>query len=90
MQLNEIIKILESNGSFKAKHSGRTLGDHLLNTMMLLYNKKATHEVCLASAFHSIYGTNSFKNNIIDYSHREYYINILGKYVENLVSVFYY
>lgn len=88
MQLNEIIQILEHIGAFKVNHSGRSLGDHLLNTMELLYHKNASEEVCIAAALHSVYGTNAFKNNVIDYSHREKYQKVLGEYVENLIYLF--
>lgn len=88
MQLNEIIQILEQIGAFKVNHSGRTLGDHLLNTMEMLYRKNASEDVCIAGALHSVYGTNVFKNNVIDYSAREQYKSILGESVENLIYLF--
>ena len=88
MQLNDIILILEKIGDFSVNHSGRTLGDHLLNTMEMLYRKNAEEDVCVAGALHSVYGTNAFKNNVIDYSAREKYKSILGESIENLVYLF--
>jgi len=88
MQLNDIILILEKIEAFSVNHSGRTLGDHLLNTMEMLYRKNAEEDVCVAGALHSVYGTNAFKDNVIDYSAREKYKSILGESIENLVYLF--
>lgn len=88
MQLNEIVEILQYIGVFNIKHSGRTLGDHLLNTMELLMRNNAANHVCAAGALHSIYGTNAFTNNVIDYSERQKYQLIIGDQIENLIYLF--
>lgn len=88
MVLEDIIKILEHIGAFDMKHSGRTLGDHLLNTMEILYKNGAPEIVCIASAFHSVYGTNAYVNNAISHTERDKYKDILGEDVENLVYLF--
>ena len=88
MVLEDIVKALTHIGAFEMKHSGRHLGDHLLNTMELLYKQGAPEEVCIAGAFHSVYGTNAYINNAIDHSEREKYQDILGKDVERLVYIF--
>ena len=88
MKLNEVIDVLNHIGAFEMKHSGRTLGDHLLNTMELLYKHNAPEAVCLAGAFHSVYGTNAYINNAIDYDQRDNYKKVIGDDVEELVYLF--
>ena len=88
MEITEIVNILNRFGAFNVRHSGRSLGDHLLNTYELLIEWNAPKSACLGGAFHSIYGTNVFTNKIIDTSNRLEVSSIIGRDVENLVYLF--
>lgn len=85
---SDVIKILEKYGTFSANHTGRTLGDHLINTYRMLVSFNAPYRVCLAGAFHSIYGTNAYKNKMISKENRQKVIEDISEEVENLVYLF--
>lgn len=88
MAPEQIVKILHKTGAFRVNHSGRTLADHLLNTYELLVHMNAPMEACLAGAFHSIYGTNVFKNAIVAHEQRDQIKSLITPEVENLVYLF--
>lgn len=88
MKISEIVRILEIYGAFKVNHTGRSLGDHLLNTYEILVNMNAPESACIAGAFHSIYGTNVFKNRIVTYEDRNNIQSLITPEAENLVYIF--
>lgn len=57
---------LKTVGAFETRHSGRTLGHHLLGTYALLKDAGCDEEVCLAGGLHSVYGTRRFKTKVCD------------------------
>lgn len=59
--MSDLIGFLDKHGCFGIKHSGETLGDHLMNTYRILRSLGAPETVCLAGGLHSIYGTNAFQ-----------------------------
>lgn len=67
-------------------HSDTTLYNHLINTFYILKSLQQPEEVCLAGLFHSIYGTEFFKNpTIVD---KLDVINLIGEESNKLVELF--
>ena len=87
MNTGDIVYNLRKFNAFNTKHSHRTLADHLLNTYELLNKNGCNEDVCLAGAFHSIYGTNSFTNVTIS-SENSLLKEIIGEKAERLVWLF--
>lgn len=81
-----LLSILSENQAFIPKHTGRTLGEHLLNTYKILKQFKAEEYVCLAGGLHSIYGTNAFNNAITN--NRKNIASLVGEQTENLIYLF--
>lgn len=75
-------------GAFDTKHSGRTLGDHLLGTYELLREFGCPEHVCLAGGIHSVYGTAAFKTQTIGFADREKVAAIFGADAERLAYLF--
>jgi hypothetical protein len=86
--MNNLIQFLTNVGCFKTKHSGRSLGDHLLNTYQILKKANVSEIVCLAGGLHSIYGTNIFTYSTLKYSDRETLTNTFNPRTEYLVYLF--
>jgi len=88
MKTEEIKTILKKLGAYDAGHTGRKLGDHLIGTHDILKMMNAPDEACLAGAFHSVYGTNVYKNKIIGIENRAKVQSLITPKVENLVYLF--
>lgn len=88
MKLEELVAMLEQLGVFKVKHSGRTLGDHLLNTYEMITMLTPNQEVALAGACHSLYGTGSFQTYTLNYDNRDFLRTKIGNRAEELAYLF--
>ena len=75
-------------GADKIEHSTRKLSDHLIGTHKLLESWTAPRETCLAGLFHSIYGTQYFKNQTGRLHERKNVQKIIGQQAELLVYLF--
>lgn len=84
--IQNLVDFLTAKGAFQTKHSGRRLGDHLLNTFELLIENKAPKTVAIAGGLHSIYGTNAFKQ--ITTSDRTEIQQHFGETTERLAYLF--
>ena len=49
-----------------SNHSGRLRSDHLINVYRLLKEEGYSEEVCDAGLFHSIYGTEVYKQSSVE------------------------
>ena len=67
-------------------HSGRLLSDHLINVYRLLKEEGHSEEVCDAGLFHSIYGTEAYKQSSVE--DRNLVCTIIGNEAERLVHLF--
>lgn len=56
---------LIDRGALNFPHSKGSLHDHLMRTYQLLENKKLGEHVCAGGALHSIYGTNIYKQQLL-------------------------
>ena len=81
-----LINFLIEKGAFKIKHSGRYLGDHLLNTYQILIDAGTPKIVAVAGGLHSVYGTNAFPNSV-EVSRKEVQ-DTFGETVEELAYMF--
>jgi hypothetical protein len=79
---------LLANGAARVKHSGRSLFDHLCGTHAMLVEQGHPPHICLAGLFHSVYGTNSFRQVLIPISERAVVRDIIGESAESLVFQF--
>jgi len=77
-------------GAYTRRHSGRTLGDHLVGTFELLEGKGVPSYVALAGGLHSIYGTVSFHDIIFPDNDelRAAIRDIVGHDTERLIWLF--
>jgi hypothetical protein len=68
-------------------HGGKSFFEHLYNTMIILEGKTQSKDVCAAGLFHSIYGTEFYRNDkpTID---RYIIKDLIGDYAESLVHEF--
>ena len=69
-----------------SNHSGRLLSDHLINVYRLLKEEGYSEEVCDAGLFHSIYGTEVYKQSSVE--DRNLICSIIGEEAERLVHLF--
>lgn len=79
---------LQSAGCFDVRHSGRTLGDHLMNTYRLVKQLGGSESAALAGGLHSIYGTNIFGTASLPYSARPDLAIRFGARAEYLAYLF--
>jgi hypothetical protein len=79
---------LLAQGSSGTKHSGATLWDHLSGVHRILQACGSSDDVCTAGLFHSVYGTQSFKQTTIDKSRRHEVQALIGNNAESLVWAF--
>jgi len=81
-------EFLHKIGAFERKHTGRVLGEHLINTGMILHRSKCPDFVCLAGALHSVYGTRVYKNSCLTEAGRDTVRELFGEEAERLAWLF--
>lgn len=79
---------LRTRGADQMNHTGRTLYDHLVATHDALTVRGEPDHVCLAGLFHSVYGTNAFKQVLVPLSEREAVRKVIGEQAESLAFQF--
>ena len=79
---------LARHGAKETTHSGRTLFDHLKGTYDVLRDWNNPEHVCLAGLFHSIYGTNIFNHQSVDFKERPTVKALIGPQAEYLAYLF--
>lgn len=80
--------LLDEMSVHSVKHSQRTFYEHLVGVHDLLQSWGNQEHVCVAGLFHSIYGTQDFKNQLLGYNKRSRLKNELGEAAEELVFLF--
>lgn len=81
---------LRKLGARKIRHSGTTFYAHLLGTAELLTQWDQNDHVIKAGLYHSIYGTEYFKQGLIQVTERNKIVELLGNEAEELVYLFCY
>jgi hypothetical protein len=90
MSIEVLAAFLKTVGAFQTRHSGKTLGHHLLGTYALLADAGCDEETCLAGGLHSIYGTDRFKTQTCDPgADSERIADLFGRRAEELAYLFY-
>jgi hypothetical protein len=83
-----LTRALEFLGASERTHSGRRLLDHLVGTGDLLRQWRCDEAVCRAGLFHSVYGTNAFRQACLAHSERGTLAALIGRKAERLVFLF--
>jgi hypothetical protein len=88
--VSDLLSFLQSLGADKIPHSGRTLLQHLEGTEAIVRRWGGNETVCRAALFHSIYGTEFFKNAPLKPSleTRRKIRKLIGPAAETLVFIF--
>jgi len=71
-----------------AAHSGSTYLCHLIRTQQLLASWGCDEYLCFAGMFHSIYGTESLEQAVVDSNDREEVVSLVGADAEELVYLY--
>lgn len=83
------LEFLRKNGAHLLPHSeDYSLLDHLIGTYQTLKEYRASEYLCLAGLFHSVYGTEIFKEITIEMSQRDKIRELIGLEAEELVFSF--
>lgn len=82
------IDFLKQIGADKLPHSGKTLLDHLIGTSQILKNYGRSISEQKAGLFHSIYGTEYYKNSIKLNIDRQQIKDLIGNETEEIVYIF--
>lgn len=83
-----LTRVLDLLGAKRVEHSGRTLLEHLVGTCQILRGWGCRPAVCMAGLFHSVYGTESFGNALVDRGERAVLRDLLSDEAEALVYRF--
>ncbi|WP_343742765.1 DUF6817 domain-containing protein [Herbaspirillum huttiense] len=81
---NQLLDLLRQCGATQRPHSGRMLFDHLVGTYNLLRAWGNSSTVCLGGLFHSIYGTNVFRQQSLYARDRSLLQHLIGEKAESL------
>lgn len=84
----DLIAFLQDLGADRIPHSGRTLLDHLVSTADIIRRWTDDEDTYKAALFHSIYGTEFFKNAPLKSQARERIVEVIGPAAERLVYIF--
>lgn len=84
----ELIEHLKQLNAHFCHHSGCSFLSHLIGTYKLLRDWKAPEAVCLAGLYHSIYGTQTFRESLAQISQRDEIELIIGNKAEKLAYYF--
>lgn len=91
MSVDLLAAFLKTVGAFETRHSGRTLGEHLLGTYALLADAGCDEETCLGGGLHSIYGTKRFQHVTIAWEDEHSRVETLfGMRAQDLAALFSY
>jgi len=76
-------------GAFDIFHrNGRSLGQHLASTYLILQSLGCNRTLCLAGGLHSVYGTNKFRDQLLPIDRSSEIVELFGPEVERLVHLF--
>jgi len=79
------VLFMQSKKADNMPHSDSDLLSHLRDTADLLESWGNSEDICLAGLCHAVYGTEGFKNSMLDISEREILVQIIGEAAEELV-----
>jgi len=82
-----LVKFLEDIGANKRAHKNGTLANHLIRVYHLIKSSGMNDIVALAGGLHSVYGTNAFKDKVLEKSDT-ILKDTFGSEVDRLVRLF--
>lgn len=82
------LELLRASGAHTVPHSGRTLLDHLAGTYRLLTDWRNPEPICAGGLFHSVYGTNVFRRQVIKPWQRDQVRAVIGTEAEEYAHLF--
>jgi len=85
---DELLKFLFSHHAFDLEHSGSTLIHHLVGTWRILKAWGLPSTVCDAGLFHSVYGTENFREVAVLSDERRLVEQLIGQRAEQLAYFF--
>jgi hypothetical protein len=83
-----LVAFLVEVGAERIPHSKRTFLEHLVGTAAILERWDCGERACKAGLFHSIYGTQVFKNALLPFDRRPGIRELLGEDAERLAYIF--
>lgn len=83
-----LIEVLQSLGADRVAHSGATLLEHFLGTASILERWGCSDEAIKAGMFHSVYGTELFKQAVLTLDDRARVRDRIGAPAERLAWMF--
>jgi len=86
--MSDLRRFLQELGCFNMSHSGRSLGDHLLNTYELLRGIGAAESTAIAGGLHAIFGTNLYRNASMQRERRALIVAKFGERAAHLCVLF--
>lgn len=87
-ELPSRIEFLRRSNIEGKKHTSRELLDHLLGTRALLLAWGARPALCEAGLFHSVYGTESYRDATLNLDQRQTVEKLIGPEAESLAWIF--
>lgn len=69
-------------------HQNGSLHDHLVRSFQLLEDKRAPEHVCFAAGLHSIFGTNVYKDGILELKNKDIIVSEFGEQAFELAALF--
>ncbi len=88
IDLDIILKKLDKYNLQGFSHTDEGLISHLKGTFNILQSWNCSESLCLSELCHSIYGTESYRKQPIDFSERENIKSIIGSEAEYLTYIF--
>ena len=82
------LALLRDLGAHRVAHSGRNLLQHCIGVAAILKNWGAPAHVLRAGAFHSIYGTEHFREALLGWDRRDFLARAIGREAERLAHTF--
>ena len=88
MQIEKYLEYLRVNGASDIEHSGEDFLSHLKGTMNILIKWERKKYLSIAGLFHSVYGTECFKDVLIPSKLRPTIQVMIGKEAEKIAFFF--
>jgi len=88
MEAKAILEKLDKYNLDGFKHTDEGLVNHLMGTYNILKDWACSKNLCIAGLCHSIYGTESYRNNPVDVSERNQIRDLIGDEAEKIVYYF--
>jgi hypothetical protein len=86
--IGSLLRFLRSAAAHETDHSGKDLLDHLFNTYRILRRWGCPEYLCVAGLFHSVYGTEAFRNATFALRQRQLIRDRIGPEAEHVAYLY--